>query len=159
MKYITTKAMISLIALTIPLTSIDAGADDNSNPWIWMTGRWEIVDDGVYQGEVMWTKIENADALLGHYVWPDSSYSTEVAGWQSSRGVIVSTAYGSDGSFWNIEAQNVTADRIQGRMWNPVFEGMFQVTKESNDRMKRVFTGFDQDGNVKTVTGYFNRIE
>jgi len=44
-------------------------------------------------------------------------------------------------------------------MWNPVFEGMFQVTKESNDRMERVFTGFDQDGNVKTVTGYFNRIE
>jgi len=133
-------------------------------PWEIVTGNWKVSDDNGLEGEVRWSFMEGSEAIRGDWVFADGSTSTEVMGWQANRQMIASNAFGTKGSFWEIEAVNVTEDTIEGHliMRDPLgnnFEGMFQVKKQSERLMSRLYTGFDDDGEAVTVKGVFERID
>ena len=133
-------------------------------PWEIVTGHWKVRDDNGLEGEVRWSFMEGSEAIRGDWVFADGSTSTEVMGWQANRQMIASNAFGTKGSFWEIEAVNVTEDTIEGHliMRDPLgnnFEGMFQVRKQSERLMSRLYTGFDDDGEAVTVKGVFERID
>lgn len=133
-------------------------------PWKIVTGHWKVSDDNGLEGEVRWSFMEGSEAIRGDWVFADGSTSTEVMGWQANRQMITSNAFGTKGSFWEIEAVNVTEDTIEGHliMRDPLgnsFEGMFQVKKQSEGLMSRLYTGFDDDGEAVTVKGVFERID
>ncbi len=136
----------------------------SKSPWELMTGHWKIIDDSGLEGEVTWSYLDGSDAITGAWVFTDGTKATEVMGWQAKRRMLVSNAFGIDGSFWEIEAVKVTEDAIEGYLImedaeGNSFEGMFQVKKENENLMRRLYTGFDQNGQVLTVKGVFERIK
>jgi len=136
---------------------------DMGCPWKIATGRWKVKDDNGLEGEVQWDFIDGSEAIKGAWVFADGSTSIEIMGWQANRQMIVSNAFGANGSFWEIEAANVTEDKIEGHLImqdaaGNNFEGMFQVKKQSEQLMNRLYTGFDDNGEAVTVKGVFERI-
>jgi hypothetical protein len=134
-------------------------------PWKLATGRWQLGDStSDAADEVVWKHIGNDQTAIGLWKNRDGSEFTELIGWRPDQKTLVSTAYGSNGSYWEITFTTVTGNMVKGdlvfrQVDGTVSRGTWQVTKKSDDEMPTVFVATDEDGRAVTIEGRFKRVK
>lgn len=132
-------------------------------PWQWVTGHWKFSDDSGSSGSVVWNLASDGKAVIGHWRHDDGTTATEMGGWRPDKRVLVSTAYGSTGAFWELVCTKVTEKTLAGESTSrqpdgTVSKGSWKLTKVGANEMESLFEGTAGDERV-TIKGTFRRVE
>ncbi len=136
-------------------------ADDAECPWEFSTGHWQLTIGG-YTANVVWRTNNDGQVVVGD--WEDETGKfTELAGWRPDQKVLVSTSYGSNGSYCETKFTTVTKSMLKGDMIRRladgrVMKGTWQVTKKGDDEKTVRFDG-TIDGEEITIEGSFKRVK
>ncbi len=139
-------------------------ADNHKCPWQWLTGHWKA-EDKYNKTEVIWKKVKGGDGLTGGWKDSEGNISKEVVGWCPDLKVVTAFATGTNGSYWNVTFNEVSKDRMKGKMRRRlpdglVHEGEFVVERDGKDRSVSVFKGKNlKTGETEEFKGVFERVE
>ncbi len=139
-------------------------ADNHKCPWQWLTGHWKA-EDKYNKTEVIWKKVKGGDGLTGAWKDSEGNISKEVVGWCPDLKVVTAFATGTNGSYWNVTFNEVSKDRMKGKMRRRlpdglVHEGEFVVERDGKDRSVSVFKGKNlKTGETEEFKGVFERVE
>lgn len=119
--------------------------------WKYLEGTWTYEDE-IGKGEVTFTKADTGDAMISR--WRDADNgptSIEIVGWQADRKIALATGYGSEGGYWHVELNNITATKMEGpdhrRMRDgTVSKGKTIVTKIDEDNFTWDIIGKNEKG-------------
>ncbi|MDB4722037.1 hypothetical protein OAF65_09990 [Verrucomicrobiales bacterium] len=139
-------------------------ADDHKCPWEWLTGHWKA-EDKYNKTEVIWKKVKGGDGITGAWKDSDGNISKEVVGWCPDLKVVTAFATGTNGSYWNVTFNEVSKERMKGKMRRRlpdglVHEGEFVVERDGKDRSVSVFKGKNlKTGETEEFKGVFERVK
>ena len=156
------KIILSLFLITF--SGVSLFADNHKCPWQWLTGHWKA-EDKYNKTEVIWKKVKGGDGLTGAWKDSEGNISKEVVGWCPDLKVVTAFATGTNGSYWNVTFNEVSKDRMKGKMRRRlpdglVHEGEFVVQREGKDRSVSVFKGKNlKTGETEEFKGVFERVE
>ncbi len=156
------KIILSLFLITF--SGVSLFADNHKCPWQWLTGHWKA-EDKYNKTEVIWKKVKGGDGLTGAWKDSEGNISKEVVGWCPDLKVVTAFATGTNGSYWNVTFNEVSKDRMKGKMRRRlpdglVHEGEFVVERDGKDRSVSVFKGKNlKTGETEEFKGVFERVE
>jgi hypothetical protein len=139
-------------------------ADDHKCPWEWLTGHWKA-EDKYNKTEVIWKKVKGGDGITGAWKDSDGNISKEVVGWCPDLKVVTAFATGTNGSYWNVTFNEVSKERMKGKMRRRlpdglVHEGEFVVERDGKDRSVSIFKGKNlKTGETEEFKGVFERVK
>ena len=127
------------------------------SPWKWLLGTWNCKRSDGTSSKVTWRKPNpDAEFLIGDWTHDDGSKQTEVVGWHPDQQMIVATAFGTEGQYFNAWIGEVSANKLSG--WirvrdakGKVTRGNLEIERVSEKVVKSKITN-DEDGEVVTET-------
>lgn len=127
-----------------------------------LKGDWEYeIKELNLKGTASWRLTSKGNAMVGRFTDSSGLISQELSGWRSDKNRMVATGYGSQGNYWQIEAE-VTADRIEGPNFGVfpdgrTYEGHFIGMKVDKDHYEWHFKGRIGDKKDQEMVGTYVR--
>lgn len=150
--------------LDVRFTRVESTETDAKCPWKLVTGHWQLTDSMGDTSDVVWQQGSDDQSVVGAWTDKDGNKSTELVGWCPDQKVLVATAYGANGAYWQIRFTTVTETLVRGPFVSrqtdgSVFQGMWQVTRRNDDELPTLFVGTDKDGKKSVIDGTFKRVK
>jgi hypothetical protein len=154
-----------VLALACLATS-DAFAEQNHEKWLeFFEGRWtyERPDVGL-SGSATYTRHSDCSALLVEFKLSDGTAGIELLGWDSARGILAATGYGSeDGVSWRFEANKVSGNALRGTHQGVLpdgtpFESKFTLERKDDNHYEWKSIGKAKSGDTVEMSASFRRV-
>ena len=141
------RVLIHIILLSPFANGVTLGQSPDECPWKPLTGNWTFSDDSGYTADVRFKLTDSGDSSIGIWRDKDGVY-TELAGWRPEEKTLVVNGHGTNGAYWKVvfdqvEESTVAGDIIDRRADGTIYEGKWQLKRESDELLTTLFVGKD----------------